>query len=222
MSNRLCWDELTLFGSRIEPDCVSPGDNVRIIMDTRYQYAFLGLMFPDIGAPGTLASSIWLESGDERYAAGTPDFCQRVGSMIRSRGLMANLSIRENLMLPFLYAGDEKLIAEVRDEVEEVAAFLGLEGLDTQAGQRSSYTHALVSLGHCLLKKPDIIVAQEVHVGMSPERLADFADKARESVERLGAGVLYLTSTEFEGSTLKFARSHEVSGDEVTDVSGIW
>jgi len=213
---------MTLFGKRLKADCVSPGDNVRIIMDTRYQYAFLGLMFPDPGAQTKPSSSIWLESGEDRYPAGSPEFCQRVGSMIRQRGMMANLSIRENLLLPFLYGADEEALADARDRVDEVAAFLGLEGLDMQAGQRSSFTHALVSLGHCLLKRPDIIVAQEVHLGMSPERLAHFAEKAMQSVERLKAGVLYLSSSRHEGSRFVFARSHEMHGEEVSDLSGEW
>ena len=222
MRDRLCWDEIMLFGDTLAADCVSPGDNVRIIMNTRFQYAFLSLMFPELGAQGSLASSIWLEREGKRFPAGSPEFCLYVGSMIRHRGLMANLSIRENLLLPFLYCSDQSYLDDAKARLEEVAEFLGLEGLDSQAGHRSSYTHALVSLGHCLLKKPDIIVAQEVHVGMSPERLAIFAEKARESVEMLDAGVLYLTSTPQEGSMLTFARNHEISNDSVPDVSGIW
>jgi len=220
--NRLCWEELTLYGKQLEADCVSPGNNVRIVMDTRFQYAFLGQMFPDLGAPGTHDCSIWLDSGEERYPAGSPEFCKHVGSMIRQRGMMANLSIRENLLLPFLYGADEEALEEAKGRLEEVAAFLGLEGLDAQAGQRSSFTHALVSLGHCLLKRPDIIVAQEVHLGMSPERLAHFAEKAIQSVERLNAGVLYLTSSPNEGSRMTFARSHEISGEEAPEISGVW
>lgn len=222
MKDRLCWEEISIFGDKLPADSVSSGDNVRIIMNTRFQYAFLSLMFPDMGVHGSLASSIWLESGGERYPAGSLGFCQRVGSMIRQRGLMANLSIRENLLLPFLYDSDERHLTEAKERLDEVAEFLGLDALDTQAGHRSSYTHALVSLGHCLLKQPDIIVAQEVHVGMSPERLASFAEKARSAVEMLDAGVLYLTSTLYEGSLLTFARSHEISNDAVPDVSGIW
>jgi len=222
MSDRLCWEEITLFGGVLEADSVARGENVRIIMNTRFQYAFLSLMFPDMGVPGSLATSIWLESGGEHYPAGTPEFCQRVGSMIRQRGLMANLSIRENLLLPFLYCDDEERLQDARERLDEVVAFLGLEELDAQAGHRSSYTHALVSLGHCLLQKPDIIVAQEVHVGMSPERLAIFAEKGRKALEMLGSGVLYLTSSEYEGSGFQFARSHELSSDSVPDVSGIW
>ena len=222
MSDRLQWEEIPLFGDVLSADVVERGQNIRIVMNNRFQYAFLSLMFPDMGAQGSLASSIWLESDGKRYPAGSPEFCHRVGSMIRHRGLMANITIRENLLLPFLYSGDEKKLQRARERVDEIAAFLGLEGLDSQAGERSGYTHALVSLGHCMLQEPDVIVAQEVHVGMSPECLKKFAAKAREALEMLGSGVLYLSASEQEGSGLKFVHTHQIVDDSVPDVSGIW
>jgi hypothetical protein len=222
VSDRLTWDDIAIFGDVLEADTVARGENVLIVMNNRFQYAFLSLMFPDMGAQGSMASSIWLESDGKRYPAGSPEFCLRVGSMIRHRGLMANLSLRENLLLPFLYSGDDELLQGARKKVVEVAEFLGLEGLDTQAGERSNYTHALMSLGHCLLQKPDVIVAQEVHTGMSPERLQRFGAKAKEALDQLGSGVLYLSDSAHEGSRLDFARTHEIVNDAVPDVSGIW
>ena len=220
--SRLQWEEIALFGDVLPGDVVERGRNVRIVMNNRFQYAFLSLMFPDMGVQGSLASSIWLESDGKRYPAGSPEFCSQVGSMIRHRGLMANLSIRENLLLPFLYGADQEKLQRARDRVDEVAQFLELEGLDSQAGERSGYTHALVSLGHCILQEPDVIVAQEVHVGMSPERLKKFAEKAYEALARLGSGVLYLSASEQEGSGIEFVHTHQIVDDSVPDVSGIW
>ncbi|MFC1536373.1 hypothetical protein ACFL48_00990 [Pseudomonadota bacterium] len=222
MSDVLQWEDLKLFGDLLPADRVARGESVRIVMNNRFQYAFLSLMFPDMGEQGSLASSIWLQSGDERYLAGTSEFCLRVGSMIRHRGLMANLSLRENLLLPFLYCGDEGRLQKAKTRVDEVAEFVGLERLEQQAGERSGYTHALLSLGHCLLQQPDVIVAQEVHVGMSPDRAQGFREKAKAAVELLGSGVLYLSASEHEGSGLKFARTHEIVDDSVPDVSGVW
>ena len=222
MSDVLKWDDIQLFGDLLEADEVTRGTNIRIVMNNRFQYAFLSLMFPDMGAQGSLASSIWLESSGDKHLAGTPEFCLKVGSMIRHRGLMANLSLRENLLLPFLYCSDAACLQKARERVEEVAEFLELEGLDTQAGERSNYTHALVSLGHCMLQEPDVIVAQEVHVGMAPDRLKKFAAKASEALKILGSGVLYLSATVHEGSDMKFERTHEIVDDSVPDVSGIW
>ena len=222
MSHVLQWDELKLFGDLLPADQVSRGENVRIVMNNRFQYAFLSLMFPDMGTQGSLASSIWLQSGEKRYLAGSHEFCLRVGSMIRHRGLMANLSIRENLLLPFLYCGDDASLQSARSRVDEVAEFVGLERLDQQAGERSGYTHALLSLGHCLLQKSDVIVAQEVHVGMAPDRLQAFREKTTAALDAMGSGVLYLSTSEHEGSDLTFVRTHEIVDDSVPDVSGIW
>jgi hypothetical protein len=222
MSDILQWEDLKLFGDLLPADRVTRGENIRVVMNNRFQYAFLSLMFPDMGGQGSLASSIWLQSGDLRLPAGSPEFCLRVGSMIRHRGLMANLSLRENLLLPFLYCGDEGCLQKARNRVDEVAEFVGLERLEQQAGERSSFTHALLSLGHCLLQQPDVIVAQEVHIGMPPDRLQLFREKARAALELLGSGVLYLSASEDEGSDLKFARTHTIVDDAVPDVSGIW
>jgi len=222
VSDMLQWKDIPLFGDVLKADYVTPGENVRIVMNNRFQFAFLSLMFPDMGAQGSLASSIWLDSGGKQYPAGSPEFCLRVGSMIRHRGLMANITIRENLLLPFLYAADPDVLHQAREQVDDVARFLELEGLDSQAGERSGYTHALVSLGHCMLQKPDIIVAQEVHVGMTPDRLQRFAEKAREALEKIGSGVLYLSASEHESSGIQFVRMHEIGDDSVPDVSGIW
>jgi len=222
VSDVLKWDDIQLFGDLLKADAVSRGVNIRIVMNTRFQYAFLSLMFPEMGVQGSLASSIWLESAGKKYPAGTPEFCLKVGSMIRHRGLMANLSLRENLLLPFLYCADDDCLQKAKQEVDEVAAFLELEGLDTQAGERSNYTHALISLGHCMLQKPDVIVAQEVHVGMTPDRFKRFKNKTREALETSGAGMLYLSASTREGSGIKFVRTHEIVDDSVPDVSGIW
>jgi len=84
-----------------------------------------------------------------------------------------------------------------------------------------------VSLGRCRLMRPGVIIAQEAHVGMSPERLARFRALAIETVRELDAGVLYLTSSVEEGSGIPFARTLHVAGHagaqapKEEDVSGV-
>lgn len=223
MSDLLRWEGLVLFGKPFPDETIGKGEYVRLVMNNRFQFAFLGSAFPVMRALEEEPAPIWVESNGERYYAGTAGFCSRIGSMIRSRGLMANLSIRENLLLPFLYGEDQALLARKEQEVDEVAEFVGLAGrLNEQAGERSAYTHALVSLGHCLLLQPDVIVAQEVHVGMSPERLKAFSEVAIRALQRLGSGVLYITSSEHEGSGITFDRTYTIEDDSVPDVSGVW
>jgi len=207
VSDTLRWRELDMHGGTVPSGKVSFGEYVRLVMDGRCQYDFMRHLFFEADA-GEEAWQVWLETDTASIQAGTPEFVERVGSMIRHRGLLANLSLRENLLLPFLYRGDSEKLQQAEKEIDEVAEFIGLApSLNEQAGERSAYTHALVSLGRCLLLHPDIIVAQEVHVGMPPERLAHFRALALEALNVLGSGVLYLTASEHEGSGVEFVRT---------------
>jgi hypothetical protein len=223
VSYELHWRAMDVCDRQLPEDYICRGKHIRFVMNASMQYMFLDRFFPQFVLGEDADAHVWLEYDGKRVVAGKPAYCARVGSMIRRRGLLANLSIRENLLLPFLYAEDPSCLKRAEGEVGEVAEFLGLESLlYEQAGERSAYTHALVSLGHCLLKRPDVIVAQEVHVGMPPERLQIFRDKAKEAMQQLEAGVLYLTSSIHEGSGLEFSRTYEIECGNVPDVSGIW
>lgn len=221
MSDVLLWNELQLGPWLVPPGSISRGKHVRLVMESALQYDFLNRIYLGSQEMHEEEWHIWLQSGSSRLAAGTSEFCMRVGSMIRSRGLVANLSLRENLLLPFLYGGTEVQREQAEQHLEAVAEQVDLlPFLDEQAGERTAYTHALVSLGRCLLLKPDVIIAQEVHVGMSPERLARFRDLATGALQTLGAGVLYLTSTVFEGSGIRFDTTLEPLPADATLVGG--
>ncbi|MDX8396124.1 MAG: hypothetical protein R8K22_06895 [Mariprofundaceae bacterium] len=223
MSDELHWHDVTLFGQTLPADKVCRGESVRFVMNNRLQYTFLAYFFPDFELHNDDQSPVWIENAGKKFFTGDSEYCTRIGSMIRNRGLMANLSLRENLLLPFLYGSDSNKLKMAEKEVDEIAEFIGLtESLHEQAGERSAFTHAMISLGHCLLQKPDVIIAQEVHVGMPPERLKLFRETAVEALERLGSGMLYLTSSVHEGSGMSFVRTHEIEDDSVPDVSGIW
>jgi ABC-type Na+ transport system ATPase subunit NatA len=208
MREALWWRKLQLINVELPESSVGIGEHVRLIMDEADQHTMMDRIINVLPGDEPDAWQVWLETGRGKFRADTPEFHARVGIMIRRRGLLANLSLRENLLLPFLYHGNAERIAKAEQEVESVADFLGLLNiLNEQAGERSSYTHALISLGRCMLAHPAIIVAQEIHIGMSPERLMRFRDMAIEALQRLGAGLLYLSSTEYEGSGVHFDRT---------------
>jgi len=208
MREVLWWRSLKLTGAELPESSVSLGEHVRLIMDESCQHAMMDRIINVPPSDEPEAWQIWLETEQGKFRADTPEFHDRVGIMIRRRGLLANLSLRENLLLSFLYHGDAERLAAAEQEVESVAAFLGLaDMLDEQAGERSGYTHALLSLGRCMLLHPAIIVAQEIHVGMPPERLMRFRDMAIGALQQLGSGLLYLTSSEYEGSGVRFDRT---------------
>jgi len=216
VSDTLNWRELEMGFASIPAGSVARGEYVRLVMDSQYQMDFIFHVFPNTEGHEQEDASwqMWLETETASFPVGTPEFSCRVGSMIRHRGLLANLSLRENLLLPFLYRMDHRALVQATEEVETVAEWLGMaSALDERAGERSSYTHALVSLGRCMLAKPAIIIAQEVHIGMSPERLMHFRELAGQALEQLGSGLVYLTATEHEGSGLVFSRTLTIDSE---------
>ncbi len=219
MSDTLHWRELELGFATIPAASVKRGEYIRLVMDIQYQMDFMVHVFPnrDVSGGPDASWQMWLETDTASYQVGTSEFSCRVGSIIRQRGLLANLSLRENLLLPFMYRLDQQALKKATREVEEVADWLGVTSvLDERAGERSSYTHALVSLGRCMLAKPAMIIAQESHIGMSPERLTHFRGLGRQALKTLGSGLVYLTATEHEGSGLSFSRTLTVdSGREM-------
>ena len=208
MTSTLFWRQLQLGHSTVPASHVHVGEYVRLVIDIQCQHAFMQQLFTQANGSDEREWQIWLETNSASYRAGTTGFTTQLGSMIRHQGMLAHLSLRENLLLPFLYRGDQVLLEQAMDELEEVASWLGLLAmLDQQAGERTTYTHALVSLGRCLLIKPPIIIAQEVYLGMPPDQLEHFSTLGMEAIEKLGSGLLYLTASANEGSGLDFSRT---------------
>ena len=205
---RMCWREMELAGAVLPAGCVDEGERVRLVMPRRSQYAWLEQMFPagEMLAPERWC--LWLEADSASFQAGSEEFRRRVGSILHHRGVIANLSLRENLLLPFLYDGDAGRLEEAEARLDGVAGFLGLGSrLHEQAGERSAYTHGIISLGRCLLQRPRIVVAQDVHCGMPPHRLQRFQALFAQAMGELGSGLLYLSTSEHDGTGLAFASS---------------
>jgi len=216
---RMCWRDMRLLERALPAGCVSRGERKRIVMPRRCQYVWLHGLFPDQVLQGKEGWQLWLETDEASFQAGSRMFLDKVVSILNHRGIIANLSLRENLLLPFLYCGNEHALIQAEQDLPEVAVFLGLSGtLDEQAGERSAYTHGIISLGRCMLQKPDIVVAQDVHCGMPPHRLQRFRDFFLEAMESLQAGLLYLSTSEHDGSGIIFEDSLELS-TEMDEVS---
>ncbi len=205
---RLCWRDLDLAGAHLPAACVDEGVRVRLVLPRRSQYAWLEALFPPGEAQAPERWRLWLEEDSASFQAGSEEFRRRVGSVLQHRGVMANLSLRENLLLPFLYDGDAMRLKAAEERLDEVADLLGLsDRLHEQAGERSAYTHGIVSLGRCLLQRPRIVVAQDVHCGMPPDRLQRFRTLFAQTLDALGAGLLYLSTSGHDGTGLAFASS---------------
>ncbi len=205
---RLCWNAMRLLDIEIPAGAVLHGEKRRLVMPRRYQLDWLRRM---AGATGC----VWLETGEGDLAGGSEAFARRVTCMMHQRSALANLSLRENIMLPFLYAGGDAEIARVAAALPGLAQRLDIaDKLDEQVGERSGYMYGLISLCRTLLLQPDFIVVQDAHAGMQPHRQEMFRRLFCEGVEAMGAGVLYLSASVQDGSGLDFCQSLEFAGAE--------
>jgi len=209
---RVCWREMQVLEDVLPAGCIGKGERKRLVMPRKHQYTWLESLFIEPAQAGKDVWQLWLETDEASYQAGSSIFFQKVSSMLHHRGMMAGLSLRENLVLPFLYRGDQSALEQAQQDLPQVAEFLGISDcLDDQDSIRSPYTHGLISLGRCLLQKPDIIFAQDVHSGMAPHRLRQFHELFRQAMMRLQAGILYISTSEHDGSGMDFEASLELS-----------
>lgn len=106
VKDALYWNDLHMGQAVVPKSHVGFGEHVRLVINYRNQVNFMHNLFAE---PGESRCSwpMWLQADSEKYRAGTEEFMLRLGSMIRHHGLLANLSLRENLLLPFLYRGDQ-------------------------------------------------------------------------------------------------------------------
>lgn len=205
---RLCWHAMQLLDIGMPAGYVQFGDKRRLVMPRRYQLEWLRRMSGG-------EESVWLETAEGELAGGSAAFSRRVACMMHQRSALANLSLRENIMLPFLYAGGDAGIARAEAALPGIAARLDIaDRLDEQAGERSGYMHGLIALCRTMLMQPDFIVVQDAHAGMQPHRQQMFRSLFCEVVEELGVGVLYLSASVQDGSGLDFCQSLEFAGAE--------
>lgn len=205
----ICWRDMALSGNILQAGCVATGEHVRLIMPETPQLMWLQHLIPGhVEATDMEAWHIWLETDTASVQAGSPVFLEQIGIILRQRGAMANLSLRENLLLPFLYSTEPQTLLQAEKSLPEVAAFLDITNdLDRQAGECSPCTHRLISLGRCLLQRPAVIVAQDIHTGIAFEHLPRFRSLFVEALRKLQCGLLYLSASEQEDWDIDFDHS---------------
>jgi putative ABC transport system ATP-binding protein len=88
-------------------------------------------------------------------------FRRRVGSALLPDGLMANITLRDNVMLPLVF-GDGVSNTEARSRAEEVLAQFGL---DEWAGHRPSDlspdTRQIAGLARAVAARPDVLLLHD-------------------------------------------------------------
>jgi len=206
----LHWNDLTLCRATLPNDHVKRGERVHCIMPEAAQKELLEMLFLCPLSQGCMESkTLWITQGERTLHAGGDEFCQHIACMLQHRGLLANLTLKENLLLPALYSDQKDVLQRAEQALPYVADFLDMQDkLHEKAGERPPYVHALMSLGHCLLKKPAIVVAQHMYTGMEEEYAKKFRRKMLRALKVWNPGVLYLSRSHVAQLTFPFDRTH--------------
>ena len=139
-----------------------------------------------------------------------------VGVVLNGKGLLANITLEENIMLPFLYHNPAHEVDQAHVQLERVASTLGLhEKLGERAGLRSPLTHGLVSLCRCLLQQASFVVMQQPCAGMSVKEAEYFRPLAKRAIESLDAGMIYLTTSVDDTGSFTFSSTLNLTPREV-------
>ncbi len=203
--NRLYWNDLHLLDIDIPAGSIRRGEKQRLVIPQRYQFEWLKQM-------NTPDGCIRVQTKDGNISGGTEPFSRHVACVLHQRSALANLSLRENILLPFLYNRREPETTRAMQALPDVAARLEITDLlDEQAGDRPIYMHGIISLGRAMVLQPEFIVVLDAHMGTQAPKQDFFRSLFCSFVEETGAGVLYLSASVQDASGLKFRRSLEFS-----------
>jgi len=132
-----------------------------------------------------------------------------VGFVLNGLGLVANLSLKENIMLPLLYHQTKHKKA-AKQKLAELVQTLGMEDMmHEQAGLRSARLNSEVSLCRCVLQQAKFIIMQQPQSSMSKNEAVAFTERMLKVVEELGAGVVYMTASANDCGGLK--ANHQIN-----------
>ncbi len=128
-----------------------------------------------------------------------------VAVVLNGRALLANISIQENIMLPFLYHHDLQTLHDAQAQLKTVAETFGLDKiLHEKAGLRSPLIHGLVSLSRAVLQQANFIILQQPFSSMDKQETATFAKLVKDVVKRLGVGMVYLAASAEDQADFEF------------------
>lgn len=149
---------------------------------------------------------------------------ERMGVVLNDGGLVSNLKVWENLMLPFVYHTSRNRVATTlshQDMEEKMMNILSKTGYDDDLnilpGPLPTYKKRLLGLARAMLMEPDLIIYDSVFDRLS----SDIRDKVLEAVnlfhrERKGRASLFLATSESSIEDIKADSIHILKNGSIT------
>lgn len=202
MKASLAWQDLKLPEGRLPEGELVQGQRMRIVAGKDWQNAFLQHIVRPQGD--------WrfcLKTAEATYQAGSEEFFSSVHILLSECGFLANLTIRENLLLPLLYRGGKKELVQASKAVDAVAVEFHLGDLDAHPEDFSPQTHHRIAVARAALVKPNFLIAQELHLGVHLAAWKLLCMSLNNILNRQGSAMLYLTESEDPIPGLRFDRT---------------
>lgn len=143
----------------------------------------VALVGPNAAGKSSLVNAI---NGLVPIAAGTITRGGRVAQVPEGRQMFADLTVEDNLRLGAWKSGnrDPRRIYELFPDLERLRA--------QEAGTLSGGQQQMVAIGRALMADPELIVIDELSLGLAPLVVADLAQHLRELNESQGTAVLLI------------------------------
>jgi len=148
---------------------------------------FVALIGPNGAGKSSLVNAVM---GMVRPASGRARVHGRVALVPEGRQMFDELSVEDNLALG---AWRRRRAAGARDTARVYEVLPQLAGLrDRRAGTLSGGEQQMVAFGRALMAEPDVIVVDELSLGLAPMVTADLAGHLREINSGQGVAVLLI------------------------------
>ncbi|MCQ2426518.1 MAG: ABC transporter ATP-binding protein [Lachnospiraceae bacterium] len=117
---------------------------------------------------------------------------EKIGFVFQSYYLIETLTVRDNIMMPFLYS-DTKITDEIEDHISEYAQLFGVtELLDKKASLLSGGERQRVAIIRAMIKKPCLVIADEP-TGNLDEKNGETVINAFRKIAGAGTAVVIVT-----------------------------
>jgi putative ABC transport system ATP-binding protein len=142
-----------------------------------------------------------------------------IGFVFQEFELLQYLTVRENILLPYLINRHMKPNAEVRDAANGLAASMGMADKMARTPQRLSQgERQRVAICRAMIARPKIVLADEATGSLDPNMADKMLDLLLSTVEQQGTTLLFVTHdhrllSRFD-RTIDFADFHLASAGE--------